>query len=229
MEIGNSGSIEDVQEKIKDMSPEELGEFQKKNCIFCQIVDGKVNSKKVYEDDKVLAILDINPANPGHILLLPKEHYQIMPQLDAKILRHISKTVKLLSNVALRALQATGTTVFIANGIAAGQRAQHFMVHIIPRKEDDGLTINIPENKAKEFDLEVIRKKLVETVNKNLGVKANGEEKKKNKVVEAEFVEKSKETNKKKKENGIGKDKKERKKNEEVDLDAIAKVLSGKM
>ena len=71
--------VKELQEKIKNMSPEELKEFQKKQCVFCQIISGKVQSKKVYDDEKCIAILDINPANPGHVLLLPKEHYSIMP------------------------------------------------------------------------------------------------------------------------------------------------------
>ena len=58
-----------LQEKLSKMSPEELKEYQKQQCIFCQIVSGKVQSKKIYEDDKCLAILDKNPANPGHVLL----------------------------------------------------------------------------------------------------------------------------------------------------------------
>ncbi len=61
---------EAMQEKLKQMSPEELKDFQKKQCIFCQIIDGKVASKKIYEDDKMIAILDINPAAKGHVLLL---------------------------------------------------------------------------------------------------------------------------------------------------------------
>ena len=62
-----------TEEDIKKMSPEEIAELQKKNCIFCHLVSGRVPSKKVFEDDKVLAILDIYPAIPGHILLFPKE------------------------------------------------------------------------------------------------------------------------------------------------------------
>jgi galactose-1-phosphate uridylyltransferase len=62
-----------------EMSQEEMLEQQKANCIFCKIVKGEIPSKKVYEDDMMLAILDINPAVKGHILVLPKEHYPIMP------------------------------------------------------------------------------------------------------------------------------------------------------
>lgn len=157
-----------LQEKIKNMSPEELKEFQKKQCIFCHIVSGRVQAKKVFEDDKVMAILDINPANPGHILLLPKEHYSIMPQLPEDVLTHIFMVAKSLSNTALRALEATGTNIIVANGAAAGQKAQHFMVHIIPRKENDNLSFDIPQQKISDKELDIIREKL----SKNIEAKA---------------------------------------------------------
>jgi len=93
-----------MQEKLKQMSPEELKEFQKKQCIFCQIIAGNVQSKKIYEDERAVAILDINPANPGHTILLTKEHYSIMPQLPDEEVAHIFRLVKSLSNSMLRAL-----------------------------------------------------------------------------------------------------------------------------
>ena len=127
------------EEKIKNMSPEELQQLQKQQCIFCQIIAEKVPSKKVYEDSTCLAILDINPAVKGHILLLPKEHYAIMPQVPEKVLRHLSIVTKNVSQVLLKVARADGTTVFIANGAAAGQRAQHFFLHLIPRKAGDGI------------------------------------------------------------------------------------------
>ncbi len=127
------------EEKVKNMSPEELQQLQKQQCIFCQIISGKVPSKKVYEDVICLAILDINPAAKGHILLLPKEHYAIMPQLPENVLKHLSIVAKHLSQILLKTMRADGTTLFIANGAAAGQRAQHFMIHLIPRKAGDRL------------------------------------------------------------------------------------------
>ncbi len=129
------------EEKIKNMSPEELQELQRQQCIFCQIVSGKVPSKKVYEDALCLAVLDINPAAKGHLLLLPKEHYAIMPQMPEKVLGHLTIVSKNLSQVLLKVLRADGTTIFIANGAAAGQRAQHFLLHLIPRKNGDGVLL----------------------------------------------------------------------------------------
>src|SRR3989344_9510775 len=109
-----------LQEKISKMSPEELQEFQKKQCVFCQIVAGKIQAKKIYEDDKVLAILDINPANPGHALILTKEHYVIMPQIPDDELGHVFVVAKSLSNSMLRSIDAQGTNIIVANGVAAG-------------------------------------------------------------------------------------------------------------
>jgi|TARA_B100002003_G_C14035401_1_gene498961 histidine triad (HIT) family protein len=138
-----------LQEKLKNMSPEELKEFQKQQCIFCQITSGKVQSKKVYEDERVLAVLDINPANPGHILLMPKEHYQIMPLIPEEELAHVFSIAKHLSQQCLKAFKCQGTNIFVANGIVAGQKAQHFMIHIIPRMENDTLqNLNIPAGKV---------------------------------------------------------------------------------
>ncbi len=185
--------MQELQEKIKNMSPEELKEFQKKQCVFCNIIAGKVQSKVIYRDDKCIAILDINPANPGHVLLFPKEHYSIMPQVPAQEISHLFMIAKTLSNSILRSLSVGGTNIIVQNGIAAGQKAQHFMIHIIPRKENDNINFEIPQREIPEKELEAIRKRL-ET---KLGAV---EEKKpkpkiqqliKPKVVEAEFEEKA--------------------------------------
>mgnify|MGYP006283034873 CR=1 FL=1 len=173
-----------MQEKIKNMSPEELMEFQKQQCIFCHIIEGKVEAKKVYEDNIVLAVLDINPANPGHILLLPKEHYAIMPQIPEEELGHMFLAVRELSNSLLKALGVEGTNIFIANGAAAGQRAQHFMIHIIPRADGDNVTLEMPKKEIPAEQMEQIRKTVASAVSKITGVKAPQQN-----MVDAEFTE----------------------------------------
>lgn len=160
-----------LQEKIKNMSPEELKEFQKQQCIFCQIISGKVPSQKVYEDEKCFAVLDINPANKGHILLLPKEHYAIMPQIPEDEIGHLFIVSKYLSQAQLKAFKAQGTTVFVANGLAAGQRAQHFMVHVIPRFDKDKLPLDIPQKEVGEADLQKLREILIPKINQGFGLK----------------------------------------------------------
>jgi len=127
----------------------------REQCIFCQIIDNKIPSKKVFEDENVVAILDINPATSGHVLIMPKEHFSIMPQINDDLLKKIFSAAKKISNALLKGFQAQGTTVFIANGLAAGQRAQHFMIHIIPRFKEDGFP-DIPKNKATEKELDEV-------------------------------------------------------------------------
>src|SRR3989338_8925374 len=156
--------IKALQEKIKNMSPEELKEFQKKQCIFCQIISGKVQSKKVYEDGDVIAILDVNPANPGHILIMPREHYSIMPQMPDDEIGHIFMVAKALSNASLRALEVQGSNIIVANGVAAGQRAQHFMAHLIPRKENDNIDFQVPQKTIEDSELKKIRKVLADSL-----------------------------------------------------------------
>src|SRR3989338_830732 len=128
-----------TEEDLKNMTPDQLRELQRKNCIFCQIISGKVQSKKVFEDEKSIAILDINPANPGHVLLMPKEHATIMPQISDIDIGYLFLVAKSLSKSGLKALKAEGSNIFVANSIAAGQKSPHFMIHIITRKANDGI------------------------------------------------------------------------------------------
>lgn len=128
-----------LEEKLKSMTPEQLKDLQKQQCIFCQIVLEKVPAKKVYEDETCLVILDINPAARGHLLLLPKEHYAILPQIPDALVGRLFTVAQKMSRLLLKALHADGTSIFLANGAIAGQRAQHVIIHVIPRKEGDAL------------------------------------------------------------------------------------------
>src|SRR3989338_1954831 len=238
--------VKALQEKLKNMSPEELKEFQKKQCIFCQIIEGKVQSRKVYEDDSVIAILDVNPANPGHMLIMPKEHYSIMPQMPDEETGHIFAVAKALSNAALRSLEVQGSNIIVANGVAAGQRAQHFMIHLIPRKENDNIHFQMPQKTIDDSELKKIRKMLADS----LGAKAEEpvavplpKLNQQKKFVDAEFEEKKSKTRKRKsKEVKSEEHKKEatkdgeakkgkkagKEKREGIDLDDIARVLGAK-
>lgn len=198
-----------LQEKIKQMSPEELKEFQKKQCIFCQIIAGRVQSRKIYDDDRAIAILDVNPANPGHTLLLTKEHYSIMPQLPDDEIAHVSMVAKALSNSMLRSIDAQGTNIIVANGIAAGQRAQHFMVHIIPRKQDDGINFVLPQKTIEEREIEAIGNKLISAL-------SGGGEKMEEKAMPAVQPRKNEESKKEPEPKGG------------IDLDNISRILGVK-
>jgi len=171
--------IKAFQEKLAKMSPEEKEQFFRQQCIFCQIIDGKIPSTKLYNDDKCIAILDINPANEGHVLLMPKKHFQVGPQVPDDIMKHMGKISKGISNACLKALKCAGTNIFIANGGAAGQQAQHFMIHIIPRYEKDGLTcFNLSENKVDDSSLGELAMNLKKYIAAKLKVEITEEEKK---------------------------------------------------
>lgn len=159
-----------LQERLKNMSPEQIQELQKQQSIFRQIVAGKVQARRVYEDDKVIGILDINPGNPGHTLLITREYYSIMPQIPPDLLGHIFRVAKKISQALLRATGAQGTNIVVANGIAAGQKAQDFIVHIIPRKENDGISFTLPQHRHDENVLETMRHKLAVALGYEKGV-----------------------------------------------------------
>ena len=143
---------------------------EEQQCVFCHIASGKIPAKKVYDDDKVAAVLDINPATPGHILLVPKNHVAIMPQMSDDLIAHIGMIAKQLSHAVIRALKVDGTSVFIANGVAAGQRAPHFLLHIIPRSQNDNVGLQLPVVKIDQKTSDAVFEKLGAAVAKQFGI-----------------------------------------------------------
>jgi histidine triad (HIT) family protein len=138
-----------TEDDLKNMSAEEIAELQKQNCIFCKIANKEIPSKIVHEDADTICVLDINPAAEGHILVFPKKHYMILPHIPDDVLAKIFKSVKLMSHTLLKSLQCGGTTVFVANGVAAGQKAPHALIHVFPRRENDGL-VPLPKYEMSE-------------------------------------------------------------------------------
>jgi len=122
-----------------EMTQEQVLELQKKNCIFCRIVSGEMESKKVFEDEHFIGILDIRPAAQGHVLFLPKQHVPILPILPEEQIIDFFTTGTRLARAMQDAMISQRVTLFIASGYAAGQQAPHLMMHIIPREKGDGL------------------------------------------------------------------------------------------
>lgn len=98
------------------------------NCIFCKIVNGDIPSYKLYEDDLVIAFLDVNPGANGHTLIVPKKHYQDLYDIDDNTLNHIMSCTKNLSNMITSKLNANGFTLIQNNGDV--QEVKHFHLHI---------------------------------------------------------------------------------------------------
>ncbi len=123
------------------ISPEVQAQLdeQKKNCIFCKILTGEMESKKVYEDKLMVGILDINPFIKGHTLIMPKEHYPIIPYVPPETFKHIFGLMPKFIAGIKEAMLTTGANIIIANGGAAGQQSPHFLFHILPREKGDGV------------------------------------------------------------------------------------------
>ena len=108
------------------------------NCIFCKILKGEIPSNKIYENDKILAFLDINPNNPGHTLVIPKEHYEHLEDVPDELLEEVIKIVKKVTIAVKEALGTDSVNIHLNNGKTAGQLVPHMHFHIIPRFENDG-------------------------------------------------------------------------------------------
>lgn len=110
-------------------------------CIFCKLASGEFSSATVYEDDLFRAILDISPAAKGHTLLLPKKHAANLFELGEPEVSQALSITKKLALAIQKTLPCDGINILQNNGIAAGQSIFHFHLHLIPRYEEDGVTI----------------------------------------------------------------------------------------
>jgi len=129
------------------------------DCIFCKIIKGEIPSAKIYEDDKCLAFLDINPVNFGHTLLIPKDHYQMMYDTPDELICYVFTKTKELMVKIKESLQADYVSVSVV-----GMDVPHFHVHIIPRYLDDRLNNFWPTKKYGEGEMRQIVEKIKQEI-----------------------------------------------------------------
>ena len=123
------------------------------DCIFCAIVAGDIPATIVYEDEDVLAFMDIAPINPGHTLIIPKQHYRNIYDIPAEVGGKIMQTAVSLAKAIRKALNTDGLNLVQSNEAAGFQTVFHFHLHLIPRWEGD--PIRLPW-RPKEGDMEEI-------------------------------------------------------------------------
>ena len=111
------------------------------NCIFCKIANGEIPSTTLYEDEDFRVILDLGPATRGHALLLPKNHFANLFELDDETAQKAILVAKKMAGKMKDALGADGFNLVQNNGEAAGQTVFHFHMHLIPRYENDNAGI----------------------------------------------------------------------------------------
>ncbi len=132
-----------------------------KDCLFCKIIDGQIPSHKVYENDLVLAFLDIFPLSYGHTIVIPKKHYYNFLDMPEDDMGNYFKELKKISLLIKEKLKIDGFNIVQNNFPAAGQVIPHLHFHIIPRMKGDGPLRMIPGKvQAKEDDLRKIIKKI---------------------------------------------------------------------
>ena len=108
------------------------------DCVFCKIRDGQIPAFKVYEDQRTLAFMDINPLNPGHCLVMTKVHAPTIFDADPADLQAAIVAAKKVATAVRNAIGADGLNILQANGAAAFQSVPHFHLHVIPRFANDG-------------------------------------------------------------------------------------------
>jgi len=136
--------------------------MKKDDCIFCKLANGEIPSATIYEDEDFRVILDLAPATKGHALILPKEHYDNLYELDDEVVKKVLVLAKKMATKMTEKLGCDGFNILQNNGTSAGQTVFHYHMHLIPRYGEDNAIIaweplEMTPDKAKEI-AEIINK-----------------------------------------------------------------------
>ena len=126
-------------------------------CIFCSIVAGASPCHEIYRDDATFALMDINPANDGHCLVIPKAHFGNIFEMPPEAFAAVASTVVKVARAVNDELRPGGLSVLQANGALAGRTVPHVHVHILPRRADDNLLINWDRDRTNRETADPIR------------------------------------------------------------------------
>ena len=124
------------------------------DCIFCKIANGEIPSKTLFENEKFRVIMDIRPATRGHILIIPKEHYADIYDIKESFLSEGFLLAGKLARQMTKALGCHGFNIVQNNGKAAGQTVFHFHIHLIPRYEEDGVSLGWKDKEITDKELD---------------------------------------------------------------------------
>ncbi|MDO5410909.1 MAG: HIT family protein [Lachnospiraceae bacterium] len=130
------------------------------NCIFCKIAAGEIPSKTVYEDEMFRVILDLGAASEGHALILPKEHYANLMELDEKTAAAVLPLAGKISKAMMKGLNCDGLNLVQNNGEEAGQTVMHFHLHMIPRYKGGAEVIEWKPGNPKAEEMEATAEKI---------------------------------------------------------------------
>ena len=131
--------------------------MKKQDCIFCRIISGEIPSTTIYENSKFKVTMDIAPANKGHVLILPKEHYDNIYDIDTATAGELFELAVMTARALKSVLDCDGMNILQNNGTVAGQTVFHFHMHIIPRYEGDTVNIGWKELSYEDGEMEQLR------------------------------------------------------------------------
>lgn len=114
------------------------------SCTFCDLIQGAAEVSVCYEDADALAFMDIQPVNAGHVLVVPRTHYESLLDVPQELGAHLFAVTMRLANAVRRVTGCEGMNLVVNSGVAAGQDVFHYHVHIIPRRKGDGFDIELP-------------------------------------------------------------------------------------
>jgi len=134
------------------------------DCLFCKMIAGQIPVTKIYEDEIVLAFLDIGPISDGHTLVIPKQHFEKLHDCPDQLFGQMASRIGKIAKAVTAAVNSDGYNVLCNNGRAAGQLIGHLHFHIIPRSTGDGLFSRWPSYKYEEGRIDQIAGKIRENL-----------------------------------------------------------------
>ena len=134
--------------------------MKKDDCIFCKLSNGDIPTNALYEDDVVKVIFDLNPASKGHVLILPKNHFDDIYSMDDATAAHVFQVAVKVAKAMKETLGCEGLNIVQNNGEIAGQTVFHFHMHLIPRYEGDGVGLTWKPGTLTDEDREEILAKV---------------------------------------------------------------------
>lgn len=155
-----NATAEQLEAAIKGSGGEE--------CLFCSIAKGEAETIKLYEDNLIIAFLDISPSAAGQAIIIPKEHHQFIFQVPDQALWSIIKMIKVLEPLIVNVTAAKGMSIYISQGNAAGQHFRHLSVNLIPRFEDDKAAFYWERKEIAKHDMEKVANTITEGISKTL-------------------------------------------------------------
>ncbi len=130
------------------------------DCVFCKMVAGQISVTKIYEDEVVLAFLDIGPISDGHTLVIPRQHFEKLHDCPAELLGQVGSCLGRIAKAVVGAMNSEAYNVMCNNGRTAGQLIGHLHYHIIPRNTGDGVFNRWPAYKYEAGKIETIAAKI---------------------------------------------------------------------